>query len=101
MASTADLDWTPYVERTDGASPAYIKEFLRQAVLLAAEAGRADAHHHGRRRRAMDEPGRGWRARPAVARGGHAPGFFAPPAARLAARRRVPDAARQIIWPPG
>ena len=36
----ADLDWTPYVERTEGASPAYIKELLRQAVLLAAEDGR-------------------------------------------------------------
>jgi len=38
----ADLDWEPYVGRTEGASPAYIKELLRQAVLSAAQAGRGN-----------------------------------------------------------
>jgi hypothetical protein len=38
-----DVDWSRFVERTDGASPAYIKELLRRAVLLAAEDGLAGA----------------------------------------------------------
>jgi hypothetical protein len=33
------VDFARYVERTDGASPAYIKELLRKAALLAAIAG--------------------------------------------------------------
>ena len=36
-----DADWSRMVERTEGASPAYIKELLRRAVLLAAEDGQA------------------------------------------------------------
>jgi hypothetical protein len=38
---TGRVDWEPYVATCDGVSPAYIKEFLRQACLRAAEAGRA------------------------------------------------------------
>jgi ATPase family associated with various cellular activities (AAA) len=38
-----DVDWPRFVERTDGASPAYIKELLRKAVLLAAEDGMSGA----------------------------------------------------------
>ncbi|HEV8228849.1 MAG TPA: hypothetical protein VGQ86_02745, partial [Candidatus Limnocylindria bacterium] len=34
-----DVDFARYVEKTDGASPAYIKELLRKAALLAAIAG--------------------------------------------------------------
>jgi hypothetical protein len=34
------IDWAPYVTATAGASPAYIKEFLRQAALRSAEDGR-------------------------------------------------------------
>jgi hypothetical protein len=37
----SDTDWSRLVERTEGASPAYIKELLRRAVLLAAEDGEA------------------------------------------------------------
>jgi len=33
------VDFTSYVEKTDGASPAYIKELLRKAALLAAIEG--------------------------------------------------------------
>jgi ATP-dependent 26S proteasome regulatory subunit len=33
------VDFARYVEKTDGASPAYIKELLRKAALLAAIAG--------------------------------------------------------------
>ncbi len=36
----AQIDWSPYIVRTDGTSPAYIRELLRQAALRAAEAGR-------------------------------------------------------------
>jgi hypothetical protein len=36
-----DVDWSGLVERTEGASPAYVKELLRRAVLLAAEDGQA------------------------------------------------------------
>ena len=35
----ADVDFARYVEKTDGASPAYIKELLRKAALLAAIGG--------------------------------------------------------------
>ena len=37
----ARIDWTPYVVKTEGTSPAYVKELLRQATLRGAEAGRA------------------------------------------------------------
>jgi hypothetical protein len=37
------VDWSGFVDRTEGASPAYIKELLRKAVLLAAEAGQPGA----------------------------------------------------------
>jgi ATP-dependent 26S proteasome regulatory subunit len=33
-------DWTPVVEVTDGTSPAFIRELMRRAALVAAEAGR-------------------------------------------------------------
>jgi hypothetical protein len=33
------VDWEPFVERTDGVSPAYIKELLRKAALHAVEEG--------------------------------------------------------------
>jgi hypothetical protein len=36
----SEVDWEPYVVKTEGVSPAYIKELLRQAALRAAEAGR-------------------------------------------------------------
>ena len=36
----ARIDWAPYVVQTEGTSPAYIKELLRQAALRAAEAER-------------------------------------------------------------
>lgn len=39
----SDVDWEPYVARTEGASPAYVKELLRQAALTAAEAGHPGA----------------------------------------------------------
>src|SRR5207302_1577358 len=35
----ADVDWERYVERTEGVSPAYIKELLRKAALHAVEEG--------------------------------------------------------------
>jgi len=37
-----DVDLDRLVERTDGASPAYIKELLRKAALFAALAGSAN-----------------------------------------------------------
>ena len=37
------VDWARFVDRTEGASPAYIKELLRKAVLIAAEAGETGA----------------------------------------------------------
>jgi ATP-dependent 26S proteasome regulatory subunit len=33
------VDWEPFVERTEGVTPAYIKELLRKAALHAAEEG--------------------------------------------------------------
>jgi ATP-dependent 26S proteasome regulatory subunit len=39
------VDLDGYIERTDGASPAYIKEMLRRAALLAAIAGARDVSH--------------------------------------------------------
>jgi hypothetical protein len=36
MPDTNSVDFAPYVEKTGGASPAYIKEMLRKATLLAA-----------------------------------------------------------------
>lgn len=38
---TTGLDWVPYLARTQGSSPAYVKELLRQATLHAVEAGRS------------------------------------------------------------
>jgi hypothetical protein len=38
------VDFARYVDKTDGASPAYIKELLRKAALLAAIAGSKTVH---------------------------------------------------------
>jgi hypothetical protein len=32
-------DWAPVVEATDGTSPAFVRELMRKAALVAAEAG--------------------------------------------------------------
>ena len=37
--NTTAIDWTPWVERTAGVSPAFIAEWLRRALLLAADRG--------------------------------------------------------------
>lgn len=37
--NTTSIDWTPWVERTSGVSPAFIAEWLRRALLLAADRG--------------------------------------------------------------
>jgi hypothetical protein len=42
------IDLQPYVDRCDGASPAFIRELLRQAALRAVEAGRATGSERAR-----------------------------------------------------
>ncbi len=37
--NTTAIDWTPWIERTSGVSPAFIAEWLRRALLLAADRG--------------------------------------------------------------
>ena len=56
-----DVDWARFVERTEGASPAYIKELLRKAVLLAAEDGLAGAITEATLEAAMAELAEGGR----------------------------------------
>lgn len=55
------VDWATFVERTEGASPAHIKEVLRKAVLLAAEAGGDGAISDETLEAAMDELAEGGR----------------------------------------
>jgi ATP-dependent 26S proteasome regulatory subunit len=55
------VDWEPFVERTDGVSPAYIKELLRKAALHGAEEGAAGTVTDGRLEAAMTELAEGGR----------------------------------------
>jgi ATP-dependent 26S proteasome regulatory subunit len=64
----ARIDWTPYVITTEGTSPAYVKELLRQAALRAAEAGARRSDHSVRHGWCPGRLGRRRRARPAPAR---------------------------------
>ena len=60
-ARAGGVDWARFVERSEGASPAYIKELLRKAVLLAAEDGRLGAVAESDLEAAMDELAAGGR----------------------------------------
>lgn len=58
---TDGFDWSIFVERTDGATPAYIKELLRKAALLAVETGDGARLKNEHVESAMDELAAGGR----------------------------------------